>query len=72
MYIDDCVRAIVEFMEAPNESLKIRTYNIGACSFGPDEVFDEIKKHIPNAKMTYKIDARQAIGIFLAKIKEKI
>ena len=68
MYIDDCIRAIVEFMEAPAESLSIRTYNIGAVSFSPAELYEEMKKHLPGMKISYKIDQRQAIGkYFLEK-----
>lgn len=62
IHIDDCLRALVEMMEAPSERLKLRTYNISAMSFTPEELAAEIKKHIPHFEITYKPDSRQNIG----------
>jgi threonine 3-dehydrogenase len=62
MYIDDCLESVVHFMEFPEPKLQQRTYNVSAMSFTPDELFKEIKKHIPNFKITYNIDIRQKIG----------
>lgn len=62
MYIEDCLRAIFEYMIAPNEVLKRRVYNVTAMSFTPEELFQEIKKHIPDAQITYKPDGRQLIA----------
>lgn len=62
MYIEDCLESILKFMEFPVDKLKIRTYNVNAMSFTPEELFDEIRKHVP-LKVTYKIDSRQAIGL---------
>lgn len=66
MYIDDCLRATLEVMEAPKESLSIRTYNINAMSFCPEELAQEILKHIPEFQITYNVDSvRQAIGWYM-------
>ena len=63
MHISDCHRATVEFMHAPESQLSLRTYNIAAMSFTPEEVAREIQKHVPQFKVTYKPDAvRQTIG----------
>lgn len=63
MYIDDCLRATLEVMEAPAETLSMRTYNINAMSFTPDELAQEVQKQLPDLQVTYKIDpVRQAIG----------
>ena len=63
MYMDDAIRATIELMEAPAEKIKIRTsYNIAAISFAPEELADEIKKHIPEFKIDYKPDFRQKIA----------
>lgn len=63
MYIDDCLRATLELMEAPAETLSMRTYNINAMSFTPDELAQEVQKQLPDLQVTYKIDpVRQAIG----------
>ncbi|XP_041105822.1 L-threonine 3-dehydrogenase, mitochondrial-like isoform X3 [Polyodon spathula] len=63
MYIDDCLRATLEVMEAPTEQLRMRTYNINAMSFSPEELAAEVKKQIPDFQITYNIDhVRQAIA----------
>ncbi|KPP76090.1 L-threonine 3-dehydrogenase, mitochondrial-like [Scleropages formosus] len=66
MYIDDCLRATLEVMEAPAESLSMRTYNINAMSFMPEELVAEVQKQLPDMQVTYKVDhVRQAIGLQL-------
>ncbi|XP_036607656.1 L-threonine 3-dehydrogenase, mitochondrial-like [Trichosurus vulpecula] len=63
MYIDDCLRATLEIMEASADSLPKRTYNISAMSFTPEELAQEIVKHVPEFEITYDIDTvRQAIA----------
>jgi nucleoside-diphosphate-sugar epimerase len=63
MYMPDAIRATIELMEAPKEKITIRTsYNIAAISFSPEEIATEIKKHIPDFRMNYNPDYRQAIA----------
>ncbi|KAM8903604.1 L-threonine 3-dehydrogenase, mitochondrial-like isoform 2-T3 [Spinachia spinachia] len=63
MYIDDCLRATLEFLEAPAESLLGRTYNINATSFTPRDLVREIQKVLPGLEVTYNVDPiRQAIA----------
>jgi nucleoside-diphosphate-sugar epimerase len=63
MYMPDAIRATIELMEAPAEKISVRTsYNISAMSFSPKEIAAEIKKHIPEFKIHYKPDYRQAIA----------
>lgn len=65
MHIADCHRATVEFLDAPDNQLSLRTYNIAAMSFSPEEVAGEIRKHVPRLNVVYKPDAaRQTIGTF--------
>jgi nucleoside-diphosphate-sugar epimerase len=63
MYMPDAIRATIELMEAPAEQVKIRSsYNLAGISFTPKQIAKEVKKHIPDFKMTYKPDFRQAIA----------
>jgi nucleoside-diphosphate-sugar epimerase len=63
MYMDDAVKATLDLMEAPAEKVKIRSsYNISAMSFCPAEIAAEIKKHIPEFKISYEVDFRQDIA----------
>ena len=63
MYMEDAIRATIELMEADGDTLKIRSsYNLAGCSFTPSELANEIKKHLPDFKMEYKPDFRQAIA----------
>jgi nucleoside-diphosphate-sugar epimerase len=63
MYMDDAIRATVEIMQAPSESIKIRSsYNLSGVSFTPNEIAAEIKKQIPNFSISYKPDFRQKIA----------
>ncbi|MEJ1280405.1 L-threonine dehydrogenase [Cricetulus griseus] len=63
MYINDCLRATLEVMEAPAERLSMRTYNINAMSFTPEELAQALRKHVPDFQITYCVDPlRQAIA----------
>ena len=62
IYIDDCLRAIIEFMTCKEIDLKSRTYNISAISFTPKELENALQKYIPDFIMTYRPDWRQDIG----------
>lgn len=63
MYIDDCLRATLEVMEAPADTLSMRTYNINAMSFTPEELAQELQKQMAELEVTYDVDhVRQAIG----------
>lgn len=63
MFMDDAIKATVDLMEAPAVNLTIRSsYNLSAISFTPKEIFESIKRHIPDFKITYGPDFRQAIA----------
>lgn len=62
MHVRDALRALSEFLEAPNEKLIRRVYNVTSMSFTPEELTEKISKYIPELQITYKPDSRQDIG----------
>lgn len=59
MYMEDAISSTIKIIEAPKEKITIRTsYNLAAFSFSPEMLFKEIKKYLPNFKLTYKIDSQ--------------
>lgn len=63
MYMDDAIRSILEIMEAPAEKIKTRTsYNLAAMSFTPKDIYESIKKFIPELTIEYAPDYRQEIA----------
>lgn len=63
MHMEDAIRATIELMQAPSEKIKIRSsYNLSGISFSPKQIAVEIVKHIPDFKITYNPDFRQAIA----------
>lgn len=63
MYMPDAIRGTIELMEAPAEKLSHHyAYNLTAMSFAPEEIAAEIKKHIPDFKISYNPDFRQQIA----------
>lgn len=63
MYMADAVKATIDLMEAPAEQLTIRTsYNVSAISFSPREIATAIRSVIPEFRITYNPDHRQAIA----------
>lgn len=63
MYMDDAINATLKIMEAPQNEIKLRySYNIGAFSFTPKELFLKIKKYYPDFEIEYSPDFRQQIA----------
>lgn len=64
MYMDDAIRGTIELMDAPAKNISIRSsYNFAGISFTPEILAEEIKKHIPDFKLSYTDnDPRQAIA----------
>lgn len=64
MYMPDALNAVIQLMEADPEKLRFRnSYNITAMSVTPENIANEIKKHVPSFVVDYKIDpVRQAIA----------
>ncbi len=64
MYMPDALNAVVHLMEADPGTLTCRnSYNITAMSVTPEDIANEIKRHIPSFVIDYKIDpVRQSIA----------
>lgn len=62
MYQPDCLKCMVDLLEADDSRLKRRVYNITGMSFSAGEIAAEIKKHIPDFEIDYKPDFRQEIA----------
>ena len=62
MYMPDCIKSTMMLMEAPNEKLNSRVYNVTGCSFSPREQAESIKKKIPQCEIEYEPDFRQNIA----------
>lgn len=60
MYMRDALRATISLMNSDPDAITIRSsYNVASMSFSPQQLADEIIKHIPDFKITYKPDVRQ-------------
>ena len=63
MYMDDAIRATMTLMEAPSNSISIRSsYNLAAMSFSPKEMAKSILRHKPDFTIDYSPDFRQQIA----------
>jgi len=63
MYMPDCLKSILDLMEADFIRLKHHSnFNVAAMSFTPGELAAEIRKHIPGFVCEYAPDFRQVIA----------
>ena len=63
MYMPDCLKATLDLFHADKSRLKHSTgYNIAAFSVTPKDMFESVKKYMPNFEISYKPDFRQAIA----------
>lgn len=64
MYMPDALRGMVQLMEADPTRLKHRnSFNIASMSFEPNDIYQAIKKEVPDFTMTYDVDPlRQGIA----------
>lgn len=63
MMMEDAINATIGIMEAPADSIKIRSsYNLAGLSFTPSELANEIKKHLPDFTISYTPDFRQQLA----------
>ena len=63
MFMDDAIRATIDLMSCDPEKVRVRSsYNLGAMSFGPEDIARSIKHHIPDFSISYAPDFRQSIA----------
>jgi nucleoside-diphosphate-sugar epimerase len=63
MYMQDCIKATLDLMNADLSKLKHHAdYNLAGMSFSARELAAEIRKHIPDFVCEYKPDFRQEIA----------
>lgn len=62
LYMPDCLKATIDLIEADNECLSQRVYNVTGMSFTPKELGETIQELMPGFEMDYEPDFRQAIA----------
>lgn len=64
MYMPDALHAAISLMEAdPSRLVHRNAFNIASMSFGPETIYAEIRKHVPDFRMRYEVDPlKQAIA----------
>ncbi len=62
LYMSDCIKALIELMQADPARLKHRVFNLTGMSFSCAELAHEIRKHIPDFTIEYNPDSRQQIA----------
>jgi nucleoside-diphosphate-sugar epimerase len=63
LFMPDAIKATIDLMEADPGNLSVHSaYNLGGMSITPGEIHAEIIKQIPDFKITYSPDFRQAIA----------
>jgi nucleoside-diphosphate-sugar epimerase len=64
LFMEDAINATIRLMEVDNKRLKLHTgYNIMGVSVSPEDLAREIRKHIPDFRITYAPDFRQDIAM---------
>jgi hypothetical protein len=57
MYMPDALDSILQLSEAdPTKLIHRNAFNVTAMSFCPEDIKNEIKKHIPEFEMDYNVD----------------
>ncbi len=63
MYMEDAIRLTIDIMDRPKAELTVNSsYNVAAMSFTPEQLAEEIRKHLPHFTIRYQPDFRQAIA----------
>jgi nucleoside-diphosphate-sugar epimerase len=63
LFMPDAIKATIDLMEAEKSRLTVHSsYNLGGFSVTPRQIYEEIRKSIPDFTISYKPDFRQAIA----------
>jgi nucleoside-diphosphate-sugar epimerase len=63
LFMPDAIKSTIQLMEAERSKLSIHSsYNLGGMSVTPNDIYEDIKKHIPDFTISYKPDFRQEIA----------
>jgi len=63
LFMPDAIKATLAIMDAPKESITIRTsYNLGGFETSPELMARSIRRFIPDFEINYSIDFRQDIA----------
>ncbi len=63
MFMSDAVRATIELMQAPANSLTVRSsYNLTGFSLSPEDAATSIRRHYPDFEVRYEPDYREQIA----------
>ena len=63
MYMPDCIKATLDLAEADfSDLVHYSDFNVGALSVSAGDIAESIRKHIPDFKVEYEPDHRQAIA----------
>ena len=62
MFMDDCLKGTLMFIEADKSRLTQTTYNLGSMTLCPSELASTIRDRLPNFIMTYNPDFREDIA----------
>lgn len=63
LFMPDAIKATLAIMDAPKESITIRTsYNLGGFATSPELMTRSIRRFIPDFEINYSVDFRQDIA----------
>lgn len=62
IYIDDAIKATIQFLKADKQRLRRNTYNLAGISFTPEELAVAVRRLIPGFEIQYVDDFRQSIA----------
>ena len=63
IYIKDAVRAMIKLKKAEESRLRQRVYNVHGFMATLSEVAEQIRKHIPDAQITFEWDKSEAMKV---------